>query len=473
MAKRLEEHPFLLAWAGRPAGQLLIMLVFALIFREIYTAGELFGCNHWSQIVVAVAVCAWSGRYRRLALGLSTLVLLVLAPDWYPSVWLSKMQVRESVAGEPLTWLRPLALVGTLALATTLLALRRRFPTSLPGRWPVLSLILLYFGLLALATGLAGWPRLVLFSLIWALSAYLWYLAFALRDVTSPQRPGLGQELASFHPFFGGTWIPIGLGAAHLRQREARCPRTLAVCQLKGLKLIVCCWLMFQLDKLLLGWRAQLGLPEFPVLLHQHLSGAVFYPRSYCWASMLFSFFEGMVAAYALGNLLVACARVGGFQLLQQVYKPLSARSVSDYWNRISYYYKQAIVELFFYPCFLNYGKKTPRLRLGLAIFVAAGVGNLVYHFRSVLPWAARFGLLETLWGMRTYACYCIILWFGLWLSMAGAEQRPARPDLVQRVLVLAKIVLFFSILSVFDELYTTDSPWDRLCFLGYLCGLR
>ena len=464
-----------MAWVSRPPGQLLLLSVFGLIFREIYSAGELFGRNDWSQIMLAVVVCAWAGPYRRQALAVGTVVLLLLAPDWYPSVWLSKMQTREGVGGEPLRLLRPLALVAVWGGAACLLALRRRFPASLPGRWPVLSLLVFYFGLLGVASGpwLAGWERLLVFSGIWVLSAYLWYIAFALRDITSPQRPPIWSELASFHPFFGGTWIPIGLGAAHLRQREVRCRQTLAVCQLKGLKLIFCCWLMFWMGKAMLALRQLWGLPEFPVLLHQHLGGVVFYPRSLCWASLLYSFFEGVVAAYALGNLLVACARMGGFQLLQQVYRPLSARSVSDYWNRISYYYKQAIVELFFYPCFLRYGKGYPRLRQGLAIFVAVGLGNLVYHFRSILPWMARFGLLEALWGMRTYACYCLILWLGLWLSMSRAPRRPTQPDRVQRILILTKIVLFFSILSVFDELYTTDSPWIRLRFLGYLCGLQ
>ena len=474
MAKRLEENPGVVAWACKPLGKVLLLLSFGWIFRDLSLAGELLGRNDWSQIMVAVTLCSWAGPYRLQVLALSTLVLLVLAPDWYPSVWLTKMQVREGVEGDALRLLRPLALLIIGYWAAVALYLRRRYPDSLAGRWPVLSLIVLYITLLALGSGpwLVGWARLLFFSGVWALSAYLWYIAFALRDITSPQRPPIWHELASFHPFFGGTWIPIGLGAAHLRQRQVKCAQSLAVCQIKGLKLVVCCWLLFRLDQGLIKLRAVMGVPGFSDLLHEHLTGRVIYPRSMCWVSMLYSFFEGVVAAFALGNLLVACARMGGFRLLQQVYRPLSARSVSDYWNRISYYYKQAIVELFFYPCFLRYGKGYPRLRLGLAIFVAAGLGNMLYHLRSVLPWMARLGLAETLWGMRTYACYCVILSLGLWLSMLRAPARPIQPDLVQRILILTRVILFFSVLSVFDELYTPDSPWVRLRFLGYLCGL-
>ena len=104
-------------------------------------------------------------------------------------------------------------------------------------------------------------------------------------------------------------------------------------------------------------------------------------------------------------------------------------------------------------------------------ILVAAGLGNLIYHLRSLLPWVARLGLRDTLWGMRTYMVYCLSLSAGLWWSMARADSRPARPDPIQRFLMLTRIVLFFSVLSLFDELYTPDSPWLRVRFLGYLCG--
>ena len=66
-----------MAWVSRPPGQLLLLSVFGLILREIYSAGELFGRNDWSQIMLAIVVCAWAGPYRRQALAVSTVALLL------------------------------------------------------------------------------------------------------------------------------------------------------------------------------------------------------------------------------------------------------------------------------------------------------------------------------------------------------------------------------------------------------------
>ena len=471
---RWEEHPVLLRWAQRPLGRLALLGLFGWIFQSIYTPNQSVGRNSWIEVMAATAICSLAGRYRRHALAATTLILLCLAPDWYPSGWLGKFALREGLNGDLLHLLRPLAVGGIFVLSAGLIWARRKVPLHLPARWPLLSLLLGYFGLLGLSS--CSWLdsqwRLIGFTCVWALSAYVWYLAFALRDARS--RPGspVWFQLASFHPFFAGTWIPIGLGAANLRQREAGSAEELAVSQWKGLKLLAWCWLMNQLAAAMVVWRTRLGLPEFQALLHQILDGTVHYSRATCWASLLYSFFEGIVGALALGNLLVACARMGGFRLLQQTYKPLAARSVADYWNRISYYYKQAMVELFFFPCYLAGARLHPRLRQALAIFLAAGLGNILYHFRSVLPLMARLGVLQTLWGMRTYACYCLILCSGLWLSQIRSAGRSGHLSATQRIFTLLRIVLFFSILNVFDELYTPHSPLQRLAFLGYLCGL-
>lgn len=471
---RLEEHPGLLRWAQKPLGKLVLLVVFGWFFQSVYSANQVLGRNSWPQIMAAVTVSALAGRYRRQALAVTTLALLCLAPDWFPSVWLNKLCQRENLPEEVLNMLRPLALAGTGALTIGLVVARRKLPHSWLARWPVLTLLAGYFGLVALACSpwLSGGARVFCFSWVWALSAYLWYIAYALRDARSQPGSPLWFQLASFHPFFSGTSIPIGLGAANLRQREARNSEELAVTQWKALKLVIWCWLMAQLEQIMIGWRGELGLLDIQVLIRQQLDGTAFYSRSTCWASLLYSFFESIVGALALGNLLVACARMGGFRLLQQTYKPLAARSVADYWNRISYYYKQLVVELFFFPCYLTCAKRYPRLRQALAIFMAAGVGNLLYHFRSLLPLVARHGLMQTLWGMRTYACYCLILCSGLWLSQLRSASSTASPGLFQRLLTFTRIVLFFSLLSLFDQLYTPHSPSQRLAFLGYLCGL-
>ena len=471
---RFEEEPWLLRAAQTWWGKAVLLALFGGLFRAVYLPYWVPGRNSWAEIMAAAAACSLAGRYRRPVLALTTLALLLLAPDWYPAYWLEKLAHREPRWGDSVTSIRYGLMAGVLVASALLILARRRFPRSGPARWPVLSLLMLYAVLLGLAC--SGWlsspARVGAFALLWALSAYLWYLAYALRDANSKNSSPLWFQLATFHPYFSGSWIPIGLGAANLRRCEVRDAPGLAVCQLKGLKLMGHCWLLYWLQKGMVWLRLGWGVPTFHVLLRQQLDGTSLYPRTVCWGSLLYSFFEGLVEAYALGNLFVACARLGGFQILQQVYKPLGAGSVVEFWNRISYYYKQVVVELFFYPSFLGYFKKKPRLRQAFAVFMAAGVGNLCYHFRSLLGQVARQGLEPTLRGMQTYVCYCIVLCCALFLSQLRLEARPTRPGLLGRCATLAWIVLFYSLLSVFDVLYTVHSPLEHLAFVGYLFGL-
>lgn len=466
---RLEQDERLLDLAQKPLGKVILFAVFALAFRVLYAGALWHGRNTADQILLVMLACGLAGRHRSTVLAATTLLLLWLAPGWYPAQWLMRLAQRETLPEEWVGLFRWAALGLVWLLSGLWLEACRRWPRSLPARRPVTCLLGFYAYCLVFADLrlLSGAAHLGLWAFIWALSAYLFYLAYALRHARGGN--DLKSELANFHPFFSGVWIQIGLGAAHLRRVEAKSPLQLAACQLKGLKLLAHCVWMRILQLALNYLRIRAGLPEFDHILDQYLSQAQVFPRAVCWASLLISFFEGVVSAAVLGNLLVACARMAGYQLLQQVYHPLRATSLGDYWNRISYYYKQMVVELFFYPAYFGYFKRYPRLRQGFAVLMAAGVGNLIYHFRVVVGRACDLGLLEALRGMQSYALYCLILSLGLWLSQsAAAGPRPViRP--LGRARALLGIILFYSLLRIFDEPYSTHGPAQRLSFLAYL----
>ncbi|MBS2034958.1 hypothetical protein JST97_08215 [bacterium] len=463
----IDKSPRLQRLATTPAGRALLFLLFSWVFLAIYPATDLSGRNTGPQILASALLCSLAGPYRAHMLAATTLLNLLLAPNWFPSFWLEKM-VSGTELQASLSWGRPLALLVTLLMSAAAMLVLRRWR----NRWP----LLLFFSSYALLWGVGfysqGLLRLAAFLLVWSFGAYLIYLAYALRDQLSPRPSPIWFQLASFHPYFSGTWIPIGLGAANLRNSQSKNAEELAVCQLKGLKLVCYSWLMFKLGDLFLAARAHLGIPEFGALLHAQLAGTALYSRGLCWSSLVISFFEGMVMAICWGNLLVACARLGGFRILQQVYKPLAATSIADYWNRISFYYKQVVVDLFFFPAYVGYFKNYPRVRQGFAILMAAGVGNLVYHWRNLVSVLAREGLARTLWGMQTYCVYCFFLVLGLWISQLQVQQRSRQENLTGRLLALFRIVLFYCLLSIFDEIHTPFTPIDRFGFIGYLVGL-
>ncbi|MBX3169568.1 MAG: hypothetical protein KF760_19355 [Candidatus Eremiobacteraeota bacterium] len=461
----------MLAWAQSGAGRLLLLLTFTALFYPLYTPYLLPGRPGPWQIILSAALCSLAGSYRAYMLALTTLAGPLLAPDWYPSGWLKNLAEQQGLPPHSLFPLQLLAVAYLALMTTAFYRLRRKYPQS----WPLPALFLLYAVNLALVLSplSAGPAGLLLYTGLWAFSAYFWFIAFALRDASSPQASPAWFQLATFHPYFGGSIIPLGLGAAHLRQRQAKDNQSLARCQLKGIKLLLACWVASGLLAALIRLRQWARLPEFSLILHQYLDGQVFYPRSLCWLSLLEAFPESLMQGFLLGNLLIGAARIGGFQLLQQVYQPWGARSIADYWNRVSYYYKETVLQLFFYPCYLRYFKGWPRLRQAFAIFMAAGVGNLLFHIRLLVPQLLQRGPLETLRGMHTYFCYCLILCAGLYFSQLKSSQQRAALTLRQRILTLGSIFLFYSLLGVFDELYSPWGPWARCKFLAYLWGWR
>ena len=149
----------------------------------------------------------------------------------------------------------PLQLGTTLAVITAGMALYycvMRWPNSLLGRRPVASLLTGYSALIALACVA---PRHSLaYSILWsavgAMTAYVWFVAYALTDRSSKPAKDWTLELGTFRPLWGSTTTPFPKGAAYLRRIEAHTPEQLAVTQLKGLKLLIWAIVLAALSKL-------------------------------------------------------------------------------------------------------------------------------------------------------------------------------------------------------------------------------
>ena len=122
---------------------------------------------------------------------------------------------------------------------------------------------------------------------------------------------------------------------------------------------------------------------------------------------MLLNFPDILLSAAIWGHVFVALARLAGFRLLRNTWRPLSSRTVAEFWNRYMYYFKETLVHFYFYPTFLTCFKRHPRLRLAFATFMAAGVGNLFLHLIVDRVPIVRYGLMEALMRMQTYAFYC------------------------------------------------------------------
>ena len=77
---------------------------------------------------------------------------------------------------------------------------------------------------------------------------------------------------------------------------------------------------------------------------------------------------------------IISVCRMAGFNALRNSYRPLSSRTLADFFNRFYYYFKELLVDMFFYPTFLRYWKRRKRLRLVFATFAAVAFGNSYFH---------------------------------------------------------------------------------------------
>ncbi|NBS78146.1 MAG: hypothetical protein EBT28_12315, partial [Betaproteobacteria bacterium] len=317
------------------------------------------------------------------------------------------------------------ALVVFSFSAWGLMAYARHAKQSLLARRPVLTLLAIEC-LLCLLTYkgiLSGHIRLALWCLLSVLTPYFWFLAYALVDQRSKDRSSDVFQLGTFHPAWGGSSSsPIGKGAAYLRKVLAKTPEELAITQMKAVKLLI--WAkVISITRMLLTWLCvdQLHIPTVSDAMDASLQNHA-YSLGMEWAALIWS-----VTAYTLkmaiyGHFAVGAARLAGFRLPRLSWRPLESRTLIDYFNRFHYYFKELLVDFFFIPTFFSTFKKTPRLRLFFATFMAAGVGNALFHFMNEIE------LLETLgfWGMvetfHSYLFYCFVLATGIGISQVRAN---------------------------------------------------
>lgn len=427
----------------------------------------------FSAAGLAVA-CAYVGRHRRVLILLATVLLLYRSGFLIDRSFLERVAVAEGVADrirQPL--LEAVMLVGVVALFAGLLSMQGAAGTAL--RRPTLSLLLAFLALVALtqATMMAGMPRVLLWSFLMTAQPYLWFLAYALADAGRKPSP-VWQRLSVFHPFWGSSLTPFGKGLSYLERFEAKTPEELAVTQLKGIKLAA--WtLVLAIVRICLGElvHGRLQLPVFDDNLAQYLAGHPL-PRLVGWASLVSFFVEDLLGMTVFGGVIIATARLAGFRLLRNMWRPLEATTLAEFWNRYYFYYKELLVDHFFYPTFVRCFRGHRRLRMFFATFMAACVGNLLFHFIRDIHFVGDIGLWRAVVGEQSHAFYTLVLAVSVGLSQMRRAPQPASGGWMRRrLLPCLWVSSFFCLIHVFDApLDREHTLWQRAEFLFYLLGV-
>ena len=249
-------------------------------------------------------------------------------------------------------------------------------------------------------------------------AVYMWFVCYGVLDQRAAKRQPVAFSLGTLRGFWCSFSPPVGKGAAYLERVRVRTPEELAVTQLKAVKLLVWSFAMFALSHGLQAGMARLGIPDLKLQLAsaQHAS---FAPITHGWVALIVATAAAALELAGWSHRAVACLRFAGFKLPRNTCRPLASRSIAEFWNRYYYYFKEMLVDFFFYPTFLRCFKKHPRLRVFFATFMAAGVGNAIFHFFRQLDLLFTQGVRAATQGFSSYLVYCAILASAIGISQA------------------------------------------------------
>lgn len=451
LVPRIDTYPVVVSFAQTVVGKLVLLVLFGL--------GLAYTEANWLPLLLCLALITFVPGRRRVLVTVSTLIFTFVVPWWY--------------------FANPPSEVALLLLVLTLAALlfwcATLWPRSWYGRRPVFFLLCGFSLLIVIASYL---PRdTTSYTLVWdftyAFAKYIWFVCYFLLDRNAPECDSFGLQLGSFRPFWGSTNTPYPKGAAYLRRIEAHDIHQLAVTQLKGLKLLA--WsIVIMLFGRLFGFCVYdyLHIPKFPqaLSLSANLTPLPWY---LCWASLLAGFLESIISLSSFGHRIIAICRVAGFNALRNTYRPLSSRTIAEFFNRYFFYFKELLVDVFFYPFFLRYFKKNRKLRLVGAIFAAACFGNAFYHFVRDLGTIQRLGLRRALVSYQVYVFYCLVLATAISISQLR-HRKPAQPGFIRGQLWSSFLVLlFYCLLQVFDSTERSYPLMEHFRFLAHLLNLK
>jgi D-alanyl-lipoteichoic acid acyltransferase DltB (MBOAT superfamily) len=162
---------------------------------------------------------------------------------------------------------------------------------------------------------------------------------------------------------------------------------------------------------------------------------------------------------------------MAGYRALRNSCRPLRSTSIAEFWNRYFYYFKELLVDFFFYPVYLRYFKGRPKLRLFFATLCAAGFGNVLFHYLDSVEYIAAHGPWEALLTLQVYGLYGLFLGTAIGISQIRSRHRQ-RHWLRERVLAPLSVITFYCVLSVFDDLDRSRSVSDHFAFLATLVGM-
>jgi hypothetical protein len=285
-------------------------------------------------------------------------------------------------------------------------------------------------------------------------------------------------------PVWDGTNTPPGKGHDNLSRAEAQTAAAYSRSILAGIKLLllVALWkgamqvigavVYGDPKSALTGLLAgnHLGIPRLRFIVN----GDVTPPLGMIWLSLYLELIWECLFIAAKGHVWIGMLRLFGFNVFRNTYKPLLAESVAEFWSRYYYYFKELMVEFFFLPTYLRVFRNRPMLRIVVAVFAAAFLGNMYYHLLQAKHPLIAADFRHLWWLLGARLIYCLMLAAGIAVSMlrqqrlrarAGALRRPRGG--LRRLGRIAGVWTFFAIINYWNVPVGVTIPQRAQSFLS------
>ena len=495
LVPQLDRSPRCVAFAETIPGKLTLLGCFAALLF-------LHDIALWWIITFYLLIFSLWPQYRWYILLAATWSFLLVGPHDFQWHRVSELftkaniawQINSSVDGLPL-------IIAGFLFAAIYVYLTGRFAKRM--RHPILILICLYLGLMVGAsyiptTSSAGaflWAFLAVFGKLF------WFTCYSLKECRAASKKPLHLQLGQYLPFWEPTLIPFPKGSGYLKKIESKTSKDFAICQIKGLKLLLwALWLKLFFGLIyifvygyteLLSGRVQikrelhvlrlyfdgnyltdlLSLPYSAALPHYETAfqlavRGIPLPWYTNWLALIIDFLCILLYVAFTTHIIIAVIRMCGFKALRNTYRPFASKTIAEFWNRYFYYFKELLVEFFFYPAFFSLFKKRPQLRMYTATMAAAFFGNFLFHFMRDIWFVVELGFFRALTAFHTYFVFTFILgnviFFSQWLSKDGHQREVG---LVSRILAPVRVLGFYCILTVFVD-FRRENISDNIAFL-------
>lgn len=456
-------------WAQTAQGQIILHLAFAAI---LFT-NPLIRTNQAALLGIALVLCALFPARRMMLLSVLGTAYFLLKPFKQEPFY---HHFSEIWAGMGANLPGTVGFVGFglvfLAFAFVMVINQTNRKVEMIARYPIRFLLALG-SLLAAATVLIPQSHTA-FSASWIFLSYLtgsfFFLGYVLLDSRSKSALPPHQQLGFVRPVWGYGHVPLK-GPAFLQKFEAKTATDLAVTRLKAIKLAVWAVILYWFCEIVFN-RVLFGALELPRLEVAIAAGAVEAPLTR-WMILAADFLAQIIIFGASIHIFVAVIRMLGFNIPRGMARPLSSRTMSEFWARYLFYFKEILADFFFYPTFQRYFKKYPKLRLAFATFMAAFVGNVLFDLISDSPSFAINGFWQTIEGFYSYTIYAAALTAGLiWSQIAQRKPDPRDGWLRYDVIPRVQVLLFYGLLQVFDDSSGAVPVGERIDFFFSLFGV-